>query len=320
MDLAGQRPGAAGLKNIVLYPTKGVPGDKLAQWFLTMRMYHMQPGYTFRGAFPTVTAVSAANPSRSVRCPTTPVGTVARAAVAVVRKVVTTGPIGAPPEPQTSNKVYFTRYPGKMIIGPEGYPADGCAAYAGATLRPDKISVVTVHKVPQYFNNNLVTPSSIMKDYQTRYLSQVIAYWPEYPAISVNTDNALYQPDGSWVTIYLPSEPRLPPSVIRQVRGIAKKLHYNVIQIPPRPRRFRLLARMLPYPVLIYRNKAVSPSFPNSLLAMPCYAANHNYLNYPYQTSPAFFAKYASSPRNMGPYYIDGSSVNVEQFMSRFSK
>ena len=40
-------PVPAGLKNVVLYPTKpAVPGDKLAQWFLTMRMYHMQPGYT----------------------------------------------------------------------------------------------------------------------------------------------------------------------------------------------------------------------------------------------------------------------------------
>ncbi len=315
-------PVPAGLKNVVLYPTKaaeGVTGDKLVQWFLTMRMYHMQPGYTFRGAFPTVTAVSAANPSTSVRCPTTPVGTVARAAVAVVRKIKVTGPIGDPPEPTTGNKIYFTRYPTKMIIGPEGYSTDGCAAYAGATLPRDEISVITVHKLPQYFNNNLVTPTSIMQDYQTRYLSQVIAYWPEYPAISVNTDNAVYQPDGSWVTIYLPYAPRLTPSQLAAVRALAVAHGYNVIQLPPPPSRLRPLARLLPYPTLIYRNKAVSPSFSQSLLAVPCSTPpGSNYLDYPYQTSPAFFAQYASSPSNMGPYYLDGVKLDFAQLMAKY--
>ena len=31
--------------------------------------------------------------------------------------------------------------------------------------------MVTVHKVAEYFNNDLVTPASIMKDYQIRYQS-----------------------------------------------------------------------------------------------------------------------------------------------------
>ena len=49
------------------------------------------------------------------------------------------------------------------------------------TVSRNQISVVTVHKLPQYFNNNLVTPLSIMKDYQTRYLSLTVGAFPEYP-------------------------------------------------------------------------------------------------------------------------------------------
>ena len=34
--------------------------------------------------------------------------------------------------------------------------------------------MVTVHKVPEYFNNDLVTPASVMKDYPVRYQSEAI--------------------------------------------------------------------------------------------------------------------------------------------------
>ena len=318
-------PVPAGLQNVVLYPTKAAdPTDRLARWYLTLRFYHMQPGYSAIAAEPTITAVSATNPSTQVRCGLRPVpGTFARMVPGVLAHVKLYGIFPKAPEPTTGNKIYFTRYPGLSSIGPEGYPADGCVNYVMGTGSPNQISVVTVHKVPQYFNNNLVTPLSIMKDYQTRYLSQVVAAFPEYPAISVNTDNAVYTSDGSWVTVYLPGDPRLPAAQIRQVRALARALHYNVIQLPPRPSRLRPLASLLPYPVIIYRNKAVSPSFPDSVTSVPCWpnpnTPQNNYRDYPNQTSPAFFAKYASSPRNMGPYWIGGVKLNFAQFMSQYS-
>ena len=317
-------PVPTGLQNVVLYPTKAVyPGDKGAQWFLTMRLYHMQPGYRAIAAEPKVTAVSAYDPSKPVGCPLTVVGAEARQVLGAIRKIKTTGPIQQAPEPKTGNKIYFTRYPGLMAIGPEGYPADGCVNYVMGTLPRSEISVVTMHKTPEYFNNNLVTPLSIMKDYQVRYLSETIGYYPEYPAISVNSDNAVYQSDSSWVTVYLPGDPRLPAAQIAEVRALAAAHGFNVIQNPRNPVN-RPVARLLPYPVLIIRNKAVSPSFPDSVTGVPCWpnpitSPQNNYLDYPNQTSPAFFAKYASSPRNMGPYWIGGVKLNFAQFMSQYS-
>jgi hypothetical protein len=315
-------PVPAGLQNVVLYPTKAAnPRDKTAQWFLTLRLYHMQPGYSAIAAEPTITAVSTANPSMQVRCPLAPVpGTFARMVPGVISHILIYGKFPKAPEPATGNKIYFTRYPGLNSIGPEGYPADGCVNYVMGTASRNQISVVTVHKVPQYFNNNLVTPASIMKDYQTRYLSQVLAYFPEYPRISINTDNAVYTPDGQWVTVYLPGDPRLPASQIEQVRALARALDFNVIQLTKPPGPLNPLGRLLPYPVIIYRNKAVSPSFPDSVTSVPCSVTPENYRDYPNQTSPAFFAQYASNPGNMGPYYIDGVKLDFAQFMSRYSK
>ena len=53
---------------------------------------------------------------------------------------------------------------------------------------------------------------------------------------------------------------------------------------------------------------------------MACWSQNHNYKTYPDQTSPAFFAKYASSPANNGPYYLDGVKLTFAQFMAQSSK
>ena len=53
---------------------------------------------------------------------------------------------------------------------------------------------------------------------------------------------------------------------------------------------------------------------------MPCWSQNHNYMTYANQTSPAFFAKYASNPRNNGPYYVDGVKLTFAQFISKYSK
>jgi hypothetical protein len=314
-------PVPPGLKNVFLFPTNAViPGSPLATFFVTMRMYHMQPGYSALAAMraTTVTAMSAATLA-PVRCPLLPPALeTPRQVAGVLAHIRVAGPIGVAPEPTTGHKIYFTRYPGPMAIGPEGYPADGCVNYVMGTLPKNQISVVTQHAVPEYFNNDLVTPASIMKDYQVRYESETIGYWPEYDAISVNTDDAVYTPDGTWVTVYLPGDPRLPASEIAQVRAVAQALDWNVIQVPPNPES-RPIARLLPYPVVIFRNKGISSSFPNSVTSVPCWATPENYRDYPYQTSPAFFAKYASSSRNMGSYHINGVKLTFAQFMGEFS-
>ena len=49
--------------------------------------------------------------------------------------------------------------------------------YMVATLSKNQISVVTMHRVPEYFNNNQVTQRTVMKDYPIRYQSQTSNYF-----------------------------------------------------------------------------------------------------------------------------------------------
>jgi hypothetical protein len=315
-------PVPAGLKNVVLYATKpAIAGATAARWSLTMRLYHMQPGYRAVAALPTITAVSAADPSKPVRCPLTVRGTYKSQLRGIFAHLKKFGRLVPAPEPTTGNRVYFTRYPGEYSIGADGVSSNGCINYFVGEVPVNQISVITEHLVAPYFNNNLVTPLTIMKDWPIRYQSLSVGYFTLnvklYATTSLNTDNAVYQPDGSWVTIFLPSQPRLTAEQIRLVRAAARALHYNVIQIPPPATG---LGKLIPEGLLYLRQKAISPSFPYSNLNVPCYAQHHNYKNYTHQTSPAFFAKYASNPGNNGPYYIDGVKLTFPQFMAQFSR
>ncbi len=322
-------PVPAGLKNVFLYPTKArFPGDKQANWNLVMRFYHMQPGYSALAAMRAtkVTAVSTGTMA-PVPCPLgAPAGSIPAQVTAVLRHFDVYGPTDMVPAPPTGNKIYFLRYPLQMMLGPEGFSTDGCTGYLMGQLPKTLISVVTVHKVAQYFNNDLVTPASVMRDYQIRYQSQTIVYWPENNRISVNSDDAVYTANGEMVTVYLPGDPRLPASEIAQVRAMAARLHYNVIQSPGNPAG-RPLAGLIPYPAIVYRNKAISSSFQYSVNAVPCWTdpnnpatAGNNYRDFTNQTSPAFFRQFSSSPRNQGPYYVDGVKMTFAQFISKYAK
>jgi hypothetical protein len=316
----------AGLKNVVLYPTKpAAPGTGLARWSVAMRQYHPQPGYTQQEGqrLTKLTAVSTRT-LRPVRCPLRVAGTFTQQLAGFYRHLKFWGPILRPPEPKTGDKIYFTRAPAAIFLGLDGYPGplpQSCLQYMVASLPASQISVVTMHAVPKFFNNDLVTPTSIMKDYPIRYQSFGVNYFTLnkklYDSGWVNTDDAVYTANGSWVVVYLPAEPRLPPEEIRQVRAVAKALNFNVIQLPPRPT--RLPGTLIPYPSIALRQKAVSASFPYSNLAMPCFSQNHDYKTYPDQTSRRFFAKYASSPKYNGPYWVDGFKLSLPQFMAKYA-
>jgi hypothetical protein len=137
-----------------------------------------------------------------------------------------------------------------------------------------------------------------------------------YASLWNNTDDSVYTSDGEWVTVYLPAEPRLTPGQIAQVRAVAQAQHFNVIQLPPRSR--TLPGSLIPYPTIAIRQKAISSSFPYSNLNMPCWSIDDNYKTWTDQTSPAFFARYASNPRNNGPYYADGVKLTFAQFMNKY--
>ena len=291
-----------------------------------MRQYHPQPGYTQLGGLrqTKVTAMSAAT-LKPVRCPLIAANTLASFIVGYARHAKFWGPIPVPPEPATGNKIYFTRAPAAAFLGLDGYPGplpQSCLQYMVATLPAAKISVVTMHKVATYFNNDLVTPTSVMKDYQIRYQSFGVNYFTLntrlYNSGWTNTDDSVYTSGGEWVTVYLPGDPRLPAAEIAQVRSLAAAKNFNVIQLPPPP--VGPLAKQLPYPSIAIRQKAISSSFRYSNLNLPCWSQNHDYKTYADQTSRAFFARYASNRGNNGPYYVDGVKMTFAQFISKYSK
>jgi hypothetical protein len=317
-------PVPAGVKNVVLYPTEPEDAGAPARWSLANRMYKMQPGYRQITSFPTITAMSAANPSQAVRCPLTPVGTITEQILAFFAHAAKWGDIAAPPEPTTGNKIYFTRIPAAYFVGLDGYPGvlpQGCANYLVATLPLDQISVTTMHQVPEYFDNDVVTRRTVMKDYPIRYQSLTQNYFTLNPrlyrSLSVNTDNSVYTSKGEWVVVWLPSEPRLSAAQERAVRAKAAALNYNVIQMAPKAT--GPVASVIPDGSIALRQKGISPNFGLSNTNTPCWSEDHDYTTYAQQTSPEFFAKYASSPANNGPYYLDGVKTNVQEFLSRSS-
>jgi len=99
------------------------------------------------------------------------------------------------------------------------------------------------------------------------------------------------------------------------------------VQLPREPGNFRPLARLIPQGVIIYRRKAVSSSFNNSVLSVACWTnpsnpatVGNNYRVWQEQTSAKFFRQFASSPRNMGPYYSDGVELDYAKFTKQFWK
>ena len=203
-------PVPAGLKNVVLYPTKpGASGTGPALWSVAMRQYKPQPGYTqLEGMRQTkITAVSTST-MKPVRCPLSLATAYPIQLAATYAHLKYWGGVQTPPEPATGNKIYFTRAPAAIFLGLDGYPGtlpQSCLQYMVGTLPANEISVVTMHAVATYFNNDLVTPTSVMQDYQYGISPRGWLYFTLntrlYNSLWTNTDESVYTSDGSWVTV-----------------------------------------------------------------------------------------------------------------------
>ena len=310
-------PVPRGLKNVVLFPTTHAdPTDQQIRTLAVLRLYQMQPGYALSSALPTVHAVSAADPTKGVPCPVTQ--TAANTSLLGDYSAWRTafGPAQVPPEPSDS-RVLFSRPPYQFIPFPESYPAHGSTNYLSAALDTSKITVVTWHKTASYFNNQVLTPSSLMGDFQTRYMSITVFSFPESASLSVNSDDAIYRQGRAWVTVLLPSDPSLSPAQLSEVRAKAARLRYNVIQDPPPASLFGIPTE------LVVRQNMPSGAFCGSITNVPSWTdpnnpatANNNYRDFGAQNSAKFFATYTSNSENMGPYWIDGVKETFQEFMS----
>jgi hypothetical protein len=54
----------------------------------------------------------------------------------------------------TGTRVYFTRAPSQFVGSPEGFRANGAVNYLGGELDLSKITVVTIHRTPTFFDNS----------------------------------------------------------------------------------------------------------------------------------------------------------------------
>lgn len=121
------------------------------------------------------------------------------------------------------------------------------------------------------------------------------------------------------MTVLLLSAPRLTRSQERKVRAEAAILRHNVLQDPPLSAYPKGLS-----PRITIREKPVSSDCCCGVTNVPSWTdphnpatAHNNYRDLPSQSSPAFLAKYASNPHNMGPYWVGGVKEPFGEFMHR---
>ena len=313
--------------NVMPYPTHAQdPSDRSARWSVAFRQYGVQPGFHPIQMTPKVTAVSTTT-LQPVRCPLTVAGTLAAQYQSGLAKIRDVGPIVLTPD-APGNKILFARPPGKSGLGLDGFPADGCMNYILGRLSETQLSVVTMHRVPGFFDNRNLPPGAIMQDNNTAYNSLIVAGLP-YIRGNGQFDSPLIQQNKPWTSVYLPGVPnRLPHRQVVAVRNKAAALGYTVTQVQPNPSTtpFNPLATLLGYPDLIYREKAISVNFTDGLNQIPCWVdpsnpetAGNNWLDFNKPKDDAWWAKYSSNQSNMGPYYLDGVKESVAAFLQRTS-
>ncbi len=319
-------PVPAGLRNVLLFPTTpAAPYDFQHRWSVVLRQYQMEPGYSAQLSLPKVHAVSTSHPNVAIPCPASMTPSAESSTLAwsglantlhfYVPALLTTPPAGAAfPD---SRSVYFMRAPFQFVGAPDGFPVNGANDALNATFDLSKLTVVTIHKTPTFFNNQHLRGNALMRRYQMRYMSVVVGGGAYTAAVALPDTSAIFTRDGSWVTVLLPSAPRLTPGQVQEIRAKAAALRYNVLQ-DPSPRQ--------PYATLssiVIRQKLVNGDFCCAVTRVPSWTdpnnpatARNDYRDWPLQTSPAFFANYASNPRNMGPYWIGGVRESFSDFMA----
>jgi hypothetical protein len=271
--------------NVVSLP----PPAGNSHFYVIMRSYWSQPGYSrFGGAVPTVQAVSAANPATPVACPPLDV-------------TIPPLPPIQPPSPEPG-KILFFRPPYDLIPAADGTSratSDGCTDnYAFARVSPYEPNLIEVHKLPTFPDNQDYTTGSTWSDaFDVRYVD-LEAYGESLLGTGSNVamSNIKVQPDGS--AIFLVMSPLGPADPFSQAALLAEAAanNWNVIQAGLDGAGWDSF--------VVYRNKLTTPGFAGAVTNMPCYGPHlGNWTNAP--------ASYASSPANMGPYYLDGATCTV---------
>lgn len=183
-----------------------------------------------------------------------------------------------------------------------------CTGYLMATVFPDRLAVIRLPKVPEFFDNTAVGPETrFVPPEGVRYLS-LGSYGATVMGVRENENIAgpdvWTLPDGGAAFVAIPVGSSLPDAIA--VINKAKELGYNVLPLAN-------YGPLVPdgegaqiNPFLIYRNKVAGEGFAGNIKNVACFQGT-SFSHAPWM--------YAASPANMGEYAPTGVECSVAEFV-----
>lgn len=274
-------PDGVPASNVLTLP----PASENDRIYITMRSYWPEPYYPrVGGPPPVITAVSAADPSQPATCP----------GIGLGEGAFPIAPFTIPaPEP---DRILFFRPPNYIVPMADGTSAadpNGCTGYAMAKLSDTDLNLIKIHKVPAFPDNQNYTADSVWSDdFEVRYVGlEANGATVMGSRSNVAMNEIKLQPDGSAYILTMARPSDLDAETRFAVIEKANTANWNFMISAGEG------AELAPF--MTYRNKLAQASFPYSISAIPCFGQDQG------EWSTAS-TEYASSPENMGDYYIDG--------------
>ena len=183
-----------------------------------------------------------------------------------------------------------------------------CTGYLMATVLPDRLAVIRLPKVPEFFDNTVIEPDTwFVPPEGVRYLS-LGSYGATLMGVLENENIAGPQirtlSDGSATFVAIPVGSSLMEAVA--VINKAEELGYNVLPLANYGPLFPEGDGTQINPFLIYRNKVASEGFPGNIKNVACFQGTS------FDHAPWM---YAASPANMGEYAPTGVECSVDDFV-----
>ena len=258
---------------------------------LVMRIYLPEPGKDRLGgvAPPRITPVSVNDLSTATTCPA------ASPVIPQVPENLTQAPL------PVDGHILFFRPPASGVPYADGesmLTAEDCTSYLMASVEGERVPVIQIHRLPQFFDNTMIKPDTFFAPPETRYVS--IGSYGASPLTMQNIAGTEMRqtPQGGALVVGIPHV--LPDAVQAAIRARAEAMGVNMLEMasPLRP---------LVKPFFIYRNKVPAEGFAGRIKNVGCFLAGD------FNQAPASFA---SSPENMGEYFIDGVECDAADFIA----
>ncbi len=276
--------GAAPLPNSIEMPPA-------ANVTLVMRVYLPEPGKDRLGGVPPprITPVSVNDLSITTACPTV------SGVIPELPSNLTQAPL------PVDGQILFFRPPALGVPYADGesmLTAEDCTGYLMASVEGERVPVIHIHRLPQFFDNTMIGPNTVFEASDMRYVS--IGSYGASPLTKQNIAGTEMRQtaDGGALIVGIPHV--LPDAVQAAIRTRAEAMGANVLEMasPLRP---------LFKPFFIYRNKVAADGFAGRIKNVGCFLAGD--FN---QAPPSF----ASSQENMGDYFIDGVECDSTDFVA----